>query len=122
MKVLIVDDSTTARARISIFLADNGYEIYEADSGVSGLEVLRKNKEINLILSDLNMPLMDGMSFIQNAREIKEFSNVPVVICTTEMCENLKKEAKLLGVKAWVPKPFNLKRILGLIDKIFDRL
>ena len=119
MKVLIVDDSTTARTRISQFLSDNGYEVYEADTGVSGIEMLKKNKEIKLIFSDLNMPLMDGMSFIQNAREMEGFTDTPFVICTTEMCEKLKLEAKSLGVKAWVPKPFNLGRVLGLIDKIF---
>ena len=121
MKILIVDDSSTARVRISDFLSDNGYEVFEADTGVSGIEMLKKNKEIKLIFSDLNMPLMDGMSFIQSTREMKEYSHIPVIICSTEMCEELKDEAKLLGVKAWIPKPLKLGIVLSLIDKIFNR-
>ena len=118
MKVLIVDDSMTSRIRIRNFLKENGYEVYEADSGVSGLEVLQDNKEINIIVSDLNMPEMDGMEFIERTRKIKEFSHTPVLICTTEVCELLKGKAKELGVKAWLQKPLKLSNVLGVLNMI----
>tara|TARA_B100000029_G_scaffold122803_1_gene116387 strand:- start:421 stop:798 length:378 start_codon:yes stop_codon:yes gene_type:complete len=118
MKVLIVDDSATCRIRVRTFLEENGYEIYEADSGISGLEVLKDNSEINFIFSDLNMPEMDGLNFIERARNLKEFNNTPVVICTTEVCEIMKGKAKELGVKAWMQKPLKLSNMLGVLKMV----
>tara|TARA_B100001750_G_C15266732_1_gene475436 strand:+ start:299 stop:697 length:399 start_codon:yes stop_codon:yes gene_type:complete len=109
------DDSMTCRIRIRNFLEENGYEIYEADSGISGLEVLKENSEIKFIFSDLNMPEMDGISFIERARNLKEFTDTPVVICTTEVCGITIEKAKELGVKAWMQKPLKLSNMLGVL-------
>ena len=119
MKILVVDDSETVRIRLRGFLEKNGHVIYEADSGLSALEVLKSDKEIRMIISDLNMPEMDGMEFIEHTRKIQEFTDTPVLICTTEVCEELKTRAKSLGVKAWMQKPLRLSKILGVLNMIF---
>ena len=89
-----------------------------AESGISALEVLNSNKEIKLIISDLNMPEMDGMDFIKCARELEAFKETPILICTTEICKNLKTEAKKLGVKAWMQKPLQFSKILQVLNLV----
>ena len=116
MEILVVDDSETVRIRFRKFFEEHGYEIYEAESGFSALEVLRVNKKIKLIISDLNMPEMDGMDFIKCARGIEEFKETPILICTTEVCPSLKTRAKKLGVKAWMQKPLKFGRVLEVLD------
>ena len=122
MKILVVDDSETVRISFKNFLEGHDFKVYEADSGLSALEVLKNNNEIKIIVSDLNMPEMDGMEFIEHARKIKEFTDTPVLICTTEVCDNLKMRAKNLGVRAWMQKPVKLPKILGILNMLLDKL
>ena len=122
LKILAVDDSETVRISFKNFLEGHDFKIFEADSGLSAFEVLENNKEIKIIVSDLNMPEMDGMEFIERARKIKEFTHTPVLVCTTEVCESLKMRAKKLGVRVWMQKPVKLPKVLGVLNMLLEKL
>ena len=118
MEILIVDDSSTIRLKFKSFLNVHGFIVHEAESGVEGLDLLEKNKDIKLIISDLNMPEMDGMTFIEIVASNEKTKDLPILVYTTELSQLVKKQAKSLGVKAWIPKPFNQNKILEVIEKI----
>ena len=114
MEILIVDDSSTIRLKFKSFLNVHGLIVHEAESGVEGLDLLEKNKDI----SDLNMPEMDGMTFIEIVASNEKTKDLPILVYTTELSQLVKEQAKSLGVKAWIPKPFNQNKILEVIEKI----
>ena len=105
MEVLIVDDSKTVRISIGeFFRGEWTYKTYEAGDAIEGLGVLEDMKTIKIIVSDLNMPGLNGLDFIEQARKYDHFRDVPVLICTTEVGDDLK-EARNLGVRARMQKP-----------------
>ena len=116
MKVLVVDDSFTVRVKLRIFLEDDGHEVYDVNDGFSGLQVLKENKEINAIVSDLNTEKMSGMTFIENARQLEGCKDTPIYIYTTETCKNLKQQAKDLGVREWMQKPIDFTKLLSALN------
>ena len=118
MEILIVDDSSTIRLKFKAFLNAHGFIVHEAGSGFEGLDLLEKNRDIKLIISDLNMPEMDGMTFIEMVTNNEKTKDVPILVYTTELSRVVKGQAKSLGVKAWIPKPFNQEKILEVIGKI----
>jgi len=117
IKILIVDDSSMIRLVVSKAARKAGYDVIEASNGKEGLEELIKNDKISLILSDINMPVMDG---IQMVSEIKKTENkfIPIVMLTTENNLELKEKGRELGVKAWMVKPFNEKTFLKAMMKL----
>ena len=118
MEVLIVDDSETVRIKLRNALEGSGLIIYEASDGLEGLGVLEEKKTIKLIVSDLNMPGLSGLDFIEQARALEEFKEVPVLIVTTEATESLKQRAKDLGVRAWMQKPIALEKVAAVINRV----
>lgn len=117
-KILVVDDSSMIRLVVSKSAKKAGYEVAEATNGQEGLEYLEKNADVDLILSDLNMPIMGGIEMIRNIKNIEKLKFIPIVILTTETKEELKQECRELGVKAWMVKPFNEKRFLQATMKL----
>src|ERR1700704_1852631 len=103
--VLTVDDSVSLRRLVASTLTTAGHEVVEASNGVEGLAAL-KARSFNLIISDLNMPLMDGLTFIKNVRTIAAYKFIPILVLTTEMDPGKKKEAKDSGATGWIVKPF----------------
>ena len=95
-----------------------GYEVLEASNGQEGLEQLAKNDDIDLILSDINMPIMNGLEMISQVKENEQWKYLPVVMLTTESKEELKQEGRELGVKAWMVKPFNEKTFTKAMMKL----
>ena len=118
MEVLIVDDSETVRISIRRVLEENGYKTYEAGDAIEGLGVLEDMKTIKIIVSDFNMPGLSGLDFIEQARKYDHFRDVPVLICTTEVGDDLKERARNLGVRAWMQKPLSMNKVLGVIEKL----
>ena len=116
-KILIVDDSSMIRLVVSKAAKKAGYDVIEASNGKEGLEKLIKNNCISLILSDINMPVMDGMEMVS---KIKETNNkfIPIVMLTTEDSLELKQRGRELGVKAWMVKPFNETTFLKAMMKL----
>jgi len=118
-KVMIVDDSETLRLSVKKMLESGGLEVLEADNGAKGLEVFRNNSEvIKLILTDYNMPEMDGIAMVRKIREIPKGGEVAVFMLTTESSPDLKSLGKEANVKAWVTKPFNEEKLIVAIKKM----
>jgi len=118
--ILIVDDSATLRASVNFVLTDAGYEVIQAKDGSEGIEKLeecsRSERKINMIISDINMPVMDGITFIKEVKK-GDFRFVPILILTTES-ENAKKmEGKAAGASGWLVKPFKPEQLLWVVKK-----
>ena len=115
--ILIVDDSTSFRNVVSLALKDAGYEIIQACDGKDALSKL-DGKKINLIISDVNMPFMDGLSFVKAAKQLTAYKFTPVIMLTTESGDAKKAEGKAAGVRAWVVKPFQPPLLLDAVAKL----
>jgi two-component system chemotaxis response regulator CheY len=124
IRTLIVDDSTVMRKIVERSLRQAGLNplvVYEAGSGIEGLDVLR-SKQVDLILSDINMPSMDGLEFLRQIRAQNLAPNVPVVMITTESSEEHVKQAILAGARGYIRKPFTpeqvKERVLSLLNAV----
>ena len=115
--ILIVDDSTSFRNVVGLALKDAGYEIIQACDGKDALSKL-DGKKINLIISDVNMPFMDGLSFVKTAKQLTAYKFTPVIMLTTESGDAKKAEGKAAGVRAWVVKPFQPPLLLDAVAKL----
>ncbi|MBF0460051.1 MAG: response regulator [Magnetococcales bacterium] len=116
--IMIVDDSFSARQAISLFLRDEGYQVVEA---IDGKDALRKAGEtaIDMVITDINMPNMDGITLIRELRRLPAFKFIPIIIQTTEFHSDRKQEGKAAGATGWVVKPFHSEQLLGVIKKMF---
>ena len=117
-RILIVDDSSMIRLVVSKAAKKAGYDIVEASNGKEGLEQLTKNEQISLILSDINMPIMDGIEMVSKIKDDDNTKFIPIVMLTTEDSNELKQKGRELGVKAWMVKPFNEKTFLKAMMKL----
>lgn len=115
--VLIVDDSASLRMAVSIALKNAGYDVLEGKDGADGLSKLDGQK-IHLIISDLNMPNMDGFAFVQKVKEISAYKFTPIIMLTTEASQEKKAEGKTAGVRAWMVKPFKPEEMIEAISKV----
>ncbi|MET0391144.1 MAG: response regulator [Polyangiales bacterium] len=115
--VLTVDDSVSLRKLVANTLTTAGHQVVEAANGAEGLEML-KTRTFNLIISDINMPVMDGLTFIKNVRNIAAYKFTPILVLTTEMDPNKKKVAKESGATGWLVKPFDPEQLLNTIRKV----
>ncbi|PLX05458.1 MAG: hypothetical protein C0598_14660 [Marinilabiliales bacterium] len=116
--ILLVDDSSSIRETVAFFLEEEGYQIIKAENGKHGLDKVMENNKINLILTDLHMPVMDGIEFIRKVRDIEIYSKIPIVLLTTETLQEKKKAAKAAGATAWINKPFNKEQLLKVLKKL----
>ena len=115
--ILIVDDSISLRQVVSIALTNAGYEVIEACDGKDALAKLTGQK-IHLMISDVNMPNMDGISFLKAVRQLPSYKFTPVIMLTTEAGEEKKKEGQAAGARAWVVKPFRPEQLLVAVSKL----
>jgi two-component system chemotaxis response regulator CheY len=115
--VLIVDDSSSFRQVVGIALRNAGYSVVEAFDGKDALGKL-DGRKINLIVSDVNMPVMDGITFVKAAKQLPAYKFTPVIMLTTEAGEAKKNEGKAAGVRAWVVKPFQPPVLLDAVSKL----
>lgn len=115
--ILIVDDSTSLRQVVTIALNGAGYEVIEACDGIEALKKLNGQK-IHLIVSDVNMPNMDGISLLKEIKKQASYKFTPVIMLTTEAAQEKMAEGKAAGAKAWVVKPFQPDRLLTAVSKL----
>ncbi|MBS4687504.1 response regulator [Aeromonas sobria] len=115
--ILIVDDSATIRQVVGMTLKGAGYEVMEASDGKDALKKL-DGKKINLIISDVNMPNMDGITFVKEAKKLASYKFTPVIMLTTESQDSKKQEGQAAGAKAWVVKPFQPEQMLAAVAKL----
>lgn len=117
MKILAIDDTATLRALLSQCLRDAGHEVIEAEHGVAGLAQFEKHQPA-LVITDLNMPVMDGIEFTRACREHPDGHSTPIVILTTETGADLKSEGRRAGATAWMVKPFAPETLLALVAQL----
>lgn len=115
--VLVVDDSVTMRQMVSFTLREASFEVVEAENGQDALNKLSGAK-VDLIVTDLNMPVMDGITFIRNARGLPTTRYVPILLLTTESQAEKKAEGKAAGATGWIVKPFDPPKLLAVISKV----
>lgn len=116
--VLIVDDSSSLRIVVKMALNRAGYDVLEAGDGKEGLAQLDKAGKVHLIVSDVNMPVMDGIAFVSQVKQHPRHKFTPVIMLTTESQDTKKQAAKAAGAKAWVVKPFNPPQLLDAVSKL----
>lgn len=116
--ILIVDDSASLRQVVHIALQGAGYEVLEASDGLEGLARLETASRVHLIISDVNMPNMDGLSFLRAVKQLENYKFTPVIMLTTESADDKKQEGKAAGAKAWVVKPFQPQQLLAAVAKL----
>lgn len=115
--ILIVDDSASVRQVVGIALRGAGYDVIEGRDGRDALSKLTGQK-VHLIISDVNMPQMDGITFLKEVKQLPAYRFTPVIMLTTESQEAKKREGQLAGAKAWVVKPFQPAQLLGAVEKL----
>jgi two-component system, chemotaxis family, chemotaxis protein CheY len=117
-QILIVDDSSTVRAEVSEFLQKNGLTVATAVDGHDGIAKLKSDSQIKLIVSDVNMPNMDGLTMAEKIRGELHNSTVNIIMLTTENSPLMKERGKAAGVKGWIVKPFKGDAVLATFRKL----
>jgi len=115
--ILIVDDSASVRQVVTIALSSAGYEVTEACDGVDALSKLN-GKKFHLIISDVNMPNMNGISMVKEVKKMNNYRFVPIIMLTTEGAEDKKQQGKDAGAKAWIVKPFKPEKMLQAVSML----
>lgn len=115
--VLTVDDSRTIRDMLRIALSDAGYRVVQAVDGVNGLETLQAERP-NAIITDINMPRLDGFGFIEQVRRDERFRATPILVLTTESDQAMKDRARQAGATGWIVKPFNPEKLMASLRRV----
>jgi two-component system chemotaxis response regulator CheY len=115
--ILIVDDSASLRQVVRIALTGAGYDVIEASDGKDALGKLTGQK-VHLIISDVNMPNMDGITLVKEVKKNPQYKFTPIIMLTTEGSDDKKREGQAAGAKAWVIKPFQPQQMLEAVSKL----
>lgn len=115
--ILAVDDSPSIRMMLSFTLREHGYRVIEAQDGKDGLTKL-KGETVDMVITDLNMPNMDGIGLIRGVRENPSSRFTPVIMLTTESQDLRKQEARAAGATGWITKPFRPEQLLAVVKKV----
>lgn len=115
--VLVVDDSNTMRELVSGFLRTHGFDVVTATDGRDGLDKLRNDPAIALVVSDINMPVMDGLAMAEKIRTELGNATVRIIMLTTEDNPHIRERGKAVGVNGWIVKPFRGEAVLGPFKK-----
>lgn len=117
IKILAIDDSRTIREMLRQTLTNGGFEVHVAEDGVDGLEKL-PDVLPDVVITDINMPRMDGFGVIEAIRAASEFAGMPILVLTTESAQELKDRARNSGATGWIVKPFDDSKLIGTIRRI----
>lgn len=115
--ILTVDDSRTMREMLLLALSDAGFSVVQAEDGVHGLEVL-ESETPDVIVTDINMPRLDGFGFIEGVRRHEKHRAVPILVLTTESDSEKKDRARRAGATGWIVKPFNPAKLVDAIRRV----
>jgi two-component system chemotaxis response regulator CheY len=118
-KILTVDDAATMRKMVSFTLRGAGHEVFEAQDGVAAINLLQI-RGVDLVISDIHMPNMDGIELTRRLRATPKFARTPIILLTTESDPNKKAEGKAAGATGWIVKPFGQEQLLAVISKVFS--
>jgi two-component system chemotaxis response regulator CheY len=117
--ILAVDDSPSMRQMVSYALENAGYEVVLASDGKLALEIAEKTR-VNLVITDVNMPNMDGISLVRQLRKLRDYKFTPILILTTESSQEKKKMGKEAGATGWIVKPFDPDQLLNTLQRVLD--
>lgn len=117
-QILIIDDSESIRVLVANTLTEAGYTVHKAINGKDALKKLQTLQNLSLILSDLNMPEMDGITLVSEVRRLEKFAYLPILMLTTETEVQKKLLAKEAGATGWITKPFDKEKLLKTITKV----
>lgn len=120
-KVMVVDDAEAQRFPLKQEFEKAGYQVVEAADGFSGLKQLSANPDVGLIICDVNMPGMDGLTMCSKVFENEAWRSIPIFMLTTEASVELKQKAKQFGVRAWITKPFDAKKLIEAAAKVIKK-
>jgi two-component system chemotaxis response regulator CheY len=115
--ILAVDDSASIRQMVSFTLTGAGYQVVEAADGEEGLDKARGTR-FSLVLTDQNMPRMDGLSLIRALRELPDYRGVPILMLTTESSDSMKSQGRAAGATGWLVKPFDPNKLIEVVHKV----
>lgn len=115
--ILSVDDSASVRQMVKLTLTGAGYQVVQANDGAEGLAKARDLK-VDMVMTDLNMPVMNGLSLIRELRKLPAYKGVPILFLTTESDAQLKAEAKAAGATGWITKPFQQEQLIAVVKKV----
>ena len=116
-RILVVDDSTTMRQMVSFTLQDAGHEVTEAADGIAALAEA-KGRKFDLVITDVNMPGMNGIDLVKSLRELADFKFTPILVLTTEAGQDVKAKGREVGATGWIVKPFKQDQLLAVIKKV----
>ena len=115
--ILAVDDSPSMREMLAAVLRDSGYQVVEAEDGVKALE-LAKTRSIDVVLTDQNMPNMDGLSLVKNLRSLPAYKDTPIMMLTTESSAEMKQKGRDAGATGWMVKPFDPDKLVRMLKSL----
>lgn len=116
--ILAVDDSTSIRQMVAFTLKSAGYTVIEAVDGQDGLDKIKNQATVDLVLTDQNMPRMDGLTLIRTLRGQPQFAATPILMLTTESSDEMKTQGRAAGATGWIVKPFDPHKLLEVIKKV----
>ena len=117
LRVLTVDDSRTILAMLHHTLSNAGFEVLQAEDGKQGLDVL-KTQQVDVVITDINMPVMDGIEFIRHVRATGNHQSLPILILTTETSQDKRDQGKAAGGTGWIVKPFDPEKLISVIHRV----
>ena len=120
-KILVVDDSETQRFELKKVLEGAGYSVLEGVNGLDGIDKLEKNKDVALLICDVNMPEMDGLTMCSRIHSTGQYKELQIFMLTSEASSEQKQLAKQVGVRAWITKPFVPEKLLQAVDKVTSK-
>ena len=115
--ILAVDDSASMRQMVTHTLKNAGYDVIDAADGAQGLSKAKAN-QVNLVITDVNMPVMDGITLVKELRALPQYRFTPILLLTTEAGADKKAEGKAAGATGWLVKPFNPEQMIATIKKV----
>jgi two-component system chemotaxis response regulator CheY len=115
--ILAVDDSASMRQMVSFTLRSSGYEVIEAVDGQDALDKIG-DRQVDLVLTDQNMPRMDGISLVKHLRALPQHKSTPILMLTTESSDQMKAQGKAAGATGWLVKPFDPTKLLEVVRKV----
>ena len=118
-RILAVDDSAAMRQMVGITLTGAGHEVQQAADGREALAIAERQK-FDLVITDVNMPVMDGLTLVRHLRNLPSYRGVPLLVLTTEATTERKLEGKAAGATGWLVKPFNPDRLLATVAKVLS--
>ena len=116
-RALVVDDSTSIRQMVAFTLKEAGFDVLEGENGQNALDNV-SGQSVNLVVTDLNMPVMDGLTLIRQLRAKPEFKFTPILMLTTESQDSKKQEGKAARATGWIVKPFDPEKLLQVVNKV----